>query len=60
MLLHVVPQKLTDVSEVLTAAVINAIVLVMEAVSTSETSANLRLHGTTSQKTDVILASMKN
>jgi hypothetical protein len=43
-----------------TAAVINAIALMMKAVSTSETSANLRLHGAASQKTDVILASVKN
>jgi hypothetical protein len=40
MLCHVVSQKFTDISDVLTAEIITAIALMMEAESTFETSVN--------------------
>jgi hypothetical protein len=46
----------SSISEELTAFIIRAITLIMEAVSTSETLVSIyyRLQGATSQKTDII------
>jgi hypothetical protein len=46
---------LADVSEVLTAFIIRAIALMMEAVSTSETSVNFYQIGATFQKTAIFI-----
>jgi uncharacterized lipoprotein YmbA len=49
MLCHIIVQKFTDISEMLTASIIR---VMMKAASTSEMSVNFtRLHGTTFQKT---------